>query len=316
MSEAPPAAAVNAEPAAAASSDATTLDAHFAFGANWQRFLARVDDDRIAAAEASLVKLLGIGGEQPLAGRRFLDAGCGSGLFSLAAHRLGADVVSFDFDPQSVACTHTLQARFAVADAWPVHEGSVLDADFLRSLGRFDDVYSWGVLHHTGHLWAAVASVSQAVADGGRLTIALYNDQGRTTDRWIGVKRAYQSLPAWLRTPYVAAVGAGYFGWRAAGKLLATAASPMEGRRLQPPSATTHADRSLVDAVRHADARGMSRWHDLVDWVGGWPFEVSQPSAVVNFLTCRGFRCVGVKSVGRELGCNEFLFRRVNAADF
>ena len=311
MSEAPPAADLPAGATTDKTVDATALDSHFAFGANWQRFLARIDDDRIAAAETSLRTLLGLAGQRPLAGRRFLDAGCGSGLFSLAAHRLGADVVSIDFDPQSVACTRMLQQRFAVSDAWPVDEGSVLDGDFLATLGRFDEVYSWGVLHHTGDLWAAVQTVTRSVAVGGRLTIALYNDQGRTTDRWIGVKRLYQSLPAALRTPYVAAVGAGYFGWRAAGKLLATVASPLQGRRLHPPAASTHTDRSLVEAVRSTDARGMSRWHDLVDWVGGWPLEVASPGEVVDRLRPLGFSLERQVTVGGNHGCNEFVFRRI-----
>ncbi|MBL8850076.1 MAG: 50S ribosomal protein L11 methyltransferase, partial [Planctomycetaceae bacterium] len=74
----------------------------FAFGRNWRRFLSVVDERRIEAAVESLSLRLG---RDSLKGVRFLDAGSGSGLFSLAAQRLGATVVSFDVDPQSVACT-------------------------------------------------------------------------------------------------------------------------------------------------------------------------------------------------------------------
>ncbi len=50
---------------------------------------------------------------ETLAGNSFLDVGSGSGLFSLAAMRLGADRVhSFDYDPQSVGCTKELKRRF------------------------------------------------------------------------------------------------------------------------------------------------------------------------------------------------------------
>ena len=137
----------------------------FEFGANWQRFISQLDERRIAAAEDSLLQRLGL---QDLQGRRFVDVGSGSGLFSLAARRLGATVHSFDYDPQSVACTRELKQRYFPADSrWVVESGSVLDADYLKALGQWDIVYSWGVLHHTGDQWRALDHVAQLAADGG-----------------------------------------------------------------------------------------------------------------------------------------------------
>src|SRR5215207_3370049 len=115
----------------------------FEFGQNWSQFLAAVDDERIQQAETSLKEMLEV---ESLAGRSFLDIGSGSGLFSLAARRLGARVRSFDYDPQSVACTRELRQRYFPEDeGWQVGEGSVLDESFVRGLGTFDVVYSWGV---------------------------------------------------------------------------------------------------------------------------------------------------------------------------
>lgn len=137
----------------------------FAFGANWSRFLRALDEERIGRAEASVKEMLGL---ERLDGMRFLDAGSGSGLFSLAARRLGAQVHSFDYDPQSVACTAELKRRYFANDpAWVVERGSVLDRDYLSRLGRFDIVYSWGVLHHTGAMWQALENVAPLVAGGG-----------------------------------------------------------------------------------------------------------------------------------------------------
>src|SRR5229473_3051952 len=114
----------------------------FAFGENWARFLALLDDQRIKDAEESLQSKLGV---ENLAGKSFLDVGSGSGLFSLAARRLGARVHSFDYDPRSVACTGELKRRYFPDDGrWVVETGSALDADYLRSIGKFDIVYSWG----------------------------------------------------------------------------------------------------------------------------------------------------------------------------
>lgn len=137
----------------------------FKFGANWSRFLEVLNEERIACAEQSLCKMLGA---TDIVGKRFLDAGSGSGLFSLAARRLGATVHSFDFDPTSVACTRELRQRyFPEDDCWVIDDASVLDKDYLATLGQFDVVYSWGALHHTGAMWVALENVVPLVAGGG-----------------------------------------------------------------------------------------------------------------------------------------------------
>lgn len=262
----------------------------FQFGRNWQRFLALLDDDRIAAAEGSLREML----ERPdLEGLRFLDAGSGSGLFSLSARRLGASVHSFDFDPESVACTAELRRRYSPDDReWRVESGSVLDDDYLRSLGEFDVVYSWGVLHHTGSMWEALDRVSRRVAPGGMLYVALYNDQGARSRAWGAVKRLYNRSPRPVKAALVLLVGL-YFAARSA-------------------LARALAVRRAGDA-RSGAARGMSRWYDLVDWVGGYPYEVAAPDEVFEFCRQRGFDLRRLRTV-RGHGCNEYVLVRAGTA--
>src|SRR5687768_336406 len=160
----------------------TVTDAHatevalgerFEFGSNWARFLTVLDESRIVLAERALQDMLQ---RSRLDGLSFLDIGSGSGLSSLAARRLGARVHSFDYDPQSVACTSELRRRYFPADPnWVVEQASVLDADVVRRVGTFDIVYSWGVLHHTGGMWRALDHAAIPVAPGGKLFIAIYN---------------------------------------------------------------------------------------------------------------------------------------------
>jgi 2-polyprenyl-3-methyl-5-hydroxy-6-metoxy-1,4-benzoquinol methylase len=267
----------------------TSAEARFGFGENWRRFLDVLDDDRIRVAEESLKTMLDV---DSLAGKSFLDIGSGSGLFSLSAMRLGAERVhSFDYDQSSVNCTLELKRRYFPDDPrWTIERGDVLDSAYLESLGAWDIIYSWGVLHHTGDMWKALGNVAGMARPGGRVYISIYNDQGGNSRRWTRVKQLYNTGPAGRAAVLGTLVPA-----------FALRSFAIDVLRRQNP----------LDSYReYYRERGMSRVHDWVDWLGGYPFEVAKPEEVLALFRDRGFSLEGLKTCGGGLGCNEYLFRR------
>ncbi|HEY1658734.1 MAG TPA: class I SAM-dependent methyltransferase [Candidatus Sulfotelmatobacter sp.] len=263
----------------------------FGFGKNWQQFLRVLDDERIGEAEKSLTDMLQV---RNLAGKSFLDIGSGSGLFSLAAMRLGASRVhSLDYDLQSVACAHQLKARFFPdAEHWTIEQGDALDHRYLVGLGTHDVVYSWGVLHHTGNMWQALENVLPLVSDGGRLFIAIYNDAGNKSRRWQTLKKMYNQGAF-----YRFALPAVFIPLNVARGLLADLSS------LKNP-----ATRYRV----YKRDRGMSMMRDWIDWIGGWPYEFATASQVADFCRRQGFEMLTcVNRSGWVLGNNEFVFARL-----
>jgi SAM-dependent methyltransferase len=258
----------------------------FEFGKNWAKFIKYLNEDKIASAEKSLVEMLNI---TDLKGKTFLDIGSGSGLFSLAAKRLGANVHSFDYDPNSVACTKVLKSSFFPNDPnWKIEEGNVLDNNYLKTLGTFDIVYSWGVLHHTGAMWSAFENLTPLVSKKGKLFLAIYNRQTFATYYWKFVKRLYNKAPSPLKTLMVTF----YLLYFVLGLFIA------DLFRLRNP----------FKRYSGKGQRGMNMYYDVIDWIGGYPFEVASPEEVFRFFRDHGFKLTELKTCAGKSGCNEFVF--------
>ena len=266
----------------------------FKFGENWRKFLEHMSEERAQASVVSLRRMLGL---ESLAGLRFLDIGSGSGLFSLAAHRLGAEVTSFDYDGDSVGCTNEMRRRYAPGSTdWKILQGSVLDADFMQALGQFDVVYSWGVLHHTGDMYGALRAAAQLVKPGGTFIFALYRKTWLCRF-WRWEKQWYARASA-RRQEIASAIFVRLF---ALGLLL-----------------QRRSFKSYVGQYR--SSRGMDYFHDVHDWLGGYPYESISPEETERFLNPLGFhlersfvrkgvllgRCSGVFGSG----CDEYVYTR------
>ncbi len=253
-------------------------EVRFAFGRNWAAFSRHITPARLAAARASLQRLLG---RDSLAGCSFLDLGCGSGLFALAAAQLGASlVVGVDVDPDSVATARANRRRWMPCGPLFFERLSILDADAMQALGTFDIVYSWGVLHHTGDMRRALRLSAARVRAGGLLAIAIYNRHW-SSPGWVPVKRFYNRLPRWGQHALVAL----FYPLVAGAKALVTRRNPFRMRR------------------------GMDFYYNLVDWLGGYPYEYASIAEVRAWLTDLGFEVLRVYPAPVPTGCNEFVAR-------
>ena len=271
------------------SDDLKAADSHFAFGQNWASFANLIGQPEIDEAKRGLLTLVP---PAELVGRSFLDIGCGSGLHVLAAAQLGAArLLATDIDTVSVETTRAVLTRFAVAVPWEARTISVFDLDPERD-GRFDIVYSWGVLHHTGAMWEAVAKAAAMVAPGGLLVIALYR-QIVLDAFWKVEKRWYSKASP---TAQKVAQGVYMSAFRVA--MLASGKG------------------SFAQYVaNYRSNRGMDFAHNVHDWLGGYPYESADPVDVQSHLKPLGFSPRTVVARGRELGlfgsgCDEFVFKR------
>jgi SAM-dependent methyltransferase len=266
----------------------TDVSTHYEFGENWRKYAGLINDQRISAAERGLAKLLT---REELAGRTFLDIGCGSGLHSLAAARAGvAAITAIDLDPNSVATTKAVLTRFAPTEVeWQAMERSVFDLD---SLPLHDVVYSWGVLHHTGAMERAISAAAARVRPGGLFAIALYR-KTPLCGFWRIEKKLYtQGGPAMrgvLETLYNGARGMSFW---------------LRGRSFKAYKAD------------YAALRGMEYMTDVRDWLGGYPYEsISKPDmlAIADALGFDFLRGDIREKPGSGLlgsGCDEYVFRK------
>lgn len=276
---------------------------HYAFGKNWLQFLHREYSPEIVAIAQR--KLLGRLRCTSLEGRSFLDIGSGSGLHSLAALRAGAARVrSFDYDADSVAATRWLWEQEGRPGHWSIERGDVLDKNFMHSLGLFDIVYSWGVLHHTGQVWQALENARTPLAPHGLFCIALYSDTAYrngslfgqpTPEGWLTIKQAYNRAgPARRRAMEWAYVWRKYFArawprpaalWKACGDLRAYVA-------------------------RYKANRGMEFWTDVRDWLGGWPMEFVREDQCADACHALGLELLDCIT---GQGNTEYVFRPAGA---
>lgn len=273
----------------------TKAESHFAFGENWASYSKKISDEEIDESVRGLSRLLG---GARLEGASFLDIGSGSGLHSLAALRLGAArVAAVDIDANSVATTKAVLQRHASGQNWNAEESSVFDLT-PSGIGKFDVVYSWGVLHHTGDMLKAVRSAAQLCNPNGIFIFALYR-RVKLDWFWRVEKRLYaKASPAVQKI--MRRIFIGLF------QLMGS-----------------HKPRTFDEFVStYKGNRGMDFEHDVHDWMGGWPYESITPEEVSLLMESLGFvqvRSFVTRAKNAQLhlgifgsGCDEYVYKSMS----
>ncbi|HEY6187402.1 MAG TPA: class I SAM-dependent methyltransferase [Pyrinomonadaceae bacterium] len=251
----------------------------FSFGQNWRSFVDTVSEDAVQRAMKDIEEWLG---RESIAGKSVLDIGCGSGIHSLCFHMLDArEVVSIDVDPYSVESTQLLWEKAGKPSNWTIRHGSVLDQDFVQSLEPSEIVYSWGVLHHTGKMWEAIENASTRVKKGGLFWIAIYV-KGPNYPQHLALKQSYNR----------------------ASKLGKKIIEQKEILKIMRQRWKNGQD---PFAWNEKKERGMDTYHDLIDWLGGLPYEVASTDEITGFCQERGFVLEKIDGAG-EGGNAKYLF--------
>ena len=252
----------------------------FDFGKNWASYTDKVmDPKRVDAAVDSLNMLLA--GES-LSGRSFLDVGCGTGLFSAAATSLGArPILGIDVNPLCVEVSRRNQDTYGAKTEARFQTLSILDDAGVRAIPPFDVVYAWGSLHHSGRMWDAIRNTASRVAPAGTFILAIYNRHW-TSGTWTWIKKMYNVSPKWLKPLWDSIFSVLLY----VAKLIITRDNPLKMHR------------------------GMDFYHDVVDWIGGYPYEYASIEEIKSFVEKLGFKMARVFPAAVPTGNNQFVFHK------
>lgn len=228
-----------------------TINGDFSFGYNWLDFVRnRLTENIISSHQNNLKEIydkIGI----DLAGKSLFDIGCGSGLSSLSFQRLGCNkIISLDIDQYSVQASNLTKEKFSRNPSeWQIHQGSILDISVVED-ESMDVVYSWGVLHHTGDMWNALRKAVRPVKKGGLFHVALYRSgPNYTTHLEEKFKFKFADRESKLHTLFKRKKG--------------------------------------FKGSFDVNERGMNKFHDSLDWLGGIPYEVCDPEILESWLKDR-----------------------------
>ena len=256
----------------------------FSFGENWEDYLNHVSELQIEEAKSDILEWLT---KEEIESKKVLDIGSGSGIHSLAFQKLGAsEICSIDYDIASVRATNSIKEKYGNKEKWTVEHASILDKEFVnKEKNKYDIIYSWGVLHHTGNMDLAIENTIKLAKNDSSIWVSIYQD-GPRYSKDLRLKRFYNKQSKFVKKIIVRY----YISRIMFGRL----------RRFQNPF--------KWNVQRH---RGMNLKNDLLDWLGGLPYEVASSKYLVQKFINYDFYLVGIDS-RQEGACSIYKFRRIS----
>jgi 2-polyprenyl-3-methyl-5-hydroxy-6-metoxy-1,4-benzoquinol methylase len=264
----------------------------FDFGKNWEDFSRNaLDPEKVRQAQVDFQKLLS---EIPLEGRSFLDIGFGQGLSLLSAASAGARCLGIDINPRCLQVLDQNRKTFFPdigGERIACLQGSILDPESIHKLQshsfskdeRFEIVHSWGVLHHSGAMLQAIQNSANLVSSHGHLVLAIYQAHW-SSPLWKLIKYVYNRSPV-LAQWFLILI---FYPMIYLAKWLVTRKNPKNKNR------------------------GMDFYHDVIDWVGGHPYEYATQAQIVSYLKELGFELIRFFPPATPIGCMEFVFRNTH----
>jgi SAM-dependent methyltransferase len=222
--------------------------------------------------------------------KSFLDIGFGQGIGLFLAASKGANVVGCDINPKCYEAFDNNKRFFPSLDTvnFLTVIGSILSKACIDELqkaigGKYEVVHSWGVLHHTGNMRKAINNALSLVKPGGYLIISIYNRHWSSLF-WKIIKYIYTRLPKVWQKGMVNI----FYPLIFIAKLLVVRKNPLHS------------------------SRGMDFYFDVMDWIGGFPYEYASKDGLLKIVESYNLELVNFFPPKVPTGCNEFVFKLNN----